>query len=111
MVAWVKANPGKLNFANFGTGMSSHVYAAAFAKLPGIDRASWIAIVGPAGMPADLVAKVNAVLAQALNSRQGLRPLPSLYASYHPMPCERAREMEVELAIGLRGAGYGVWQA
>jgi hypothetical protein len=24
---------------------------------------------------------------------------------------EAAREMEVELAIGLREAGYGVWQA
>ena len=37
LVAWAKANPGKLNFANFGTGTSSHVYAAAFAKAAGID--------------------------------------------------------------------------
>ena len=41
----------------------------------------------------------------------GLRLLPSLYAVYTPMPYEAAREMEVELAIGLREAGYGVWQA
>lgn len=41
----------------------------------------------------------------------GLRLLPSLYAIYNPMPYEAAREMEVELAIGLREAGYGVWQA
>jgi hypothetical protein len=27
------------------------------------------------------------------------------------MPYEGARDMEVELAIGLREAGYGVWQA
>ena len=41
----------------------------------------------------------------------GLRLLPGLYAVYNPMPYEAAREMEVELAIGLREAGYGVWQA
>jgi hypothetical protein len=41
----------------------------------------------------------------------GLRLLPRLYELYNPMPYEGAREMEVELAIGLREAGYGVWQA
>ena len=41
----------------------------------------------------------------------GLRLLPRLYEVYNPMPYEGAREMEVELAIGLRDAGYGVWQA
>lgn len=40
----------------------------------------------------------------------GLRLLPGLYAMYNPMPYEGARDMEVELAIGLREAGYGVWQ-
>lgn len=41
----------------------------------------------------------------------GLRLLPVLYAMYNPMPYEAAREMEVELGIALREAGYGVWQA
>ena len=41
----------------------------------------------------------------------GLRLLPALYEAYNPMPYEAAREMEVELAIGLRDEGYGVWQA
>ena len=41
----------------------------------------------------------------------GLRLLPALYAVYNPLPYDGAREMEVELAIGLREAGYGVWQA
>ncbi len=41
----------------------------------------------------------------------GLRLLPGLYAMYNPMPYEAAREMEVELGIALREAGYGVWQA
>ena len=43
--------------------------------------------------------------------RYGLRLLPRLYEMYNPMPYEAAREMEVELGIGLREAGYGVWQA
>ncbi|HWP13644.1 MAG TPA: tripartite tricarboxylate transporter substrate binding protein [Ramlibacter sp.] len=139
LVAWAKHNPGKLNFASFGTGTSSHVYAAAFAKaagidvvhvpykgtadaardllegrvqayfdaaptaiqnaqggrirmigvaapkryaampdvptiseqgLPGLDLTSWIAVVGPAGMPPDLAAKVNALVTEALASPQ-----------------------------------------
>ena len=41
----------------------------------------------------------------------GLRLLPALFEVYNPMPYEAAREMEVELAIALREAGYGVWQA
>jgi hypothetical protein len=41
----------------------------------------------------------------------GLRLLPQLYEVFNPMPYEAAREMEVELGIGLREAGYGVWQA
>ena len=41
----------------------------------------------------------------------GIRLLPALYEVYNPMPYDAAREMEVELAIGLREAGYGVWQA
>lgn len=40
----------------------------------------------------------------------GLRLLPSLYQVYNPMPYHGACEMEVELAIALREAGYGVWQ-
>ncbi len=41
----------------------------------------------------------------------GLRLLPPLYAVYNPMPYDAARDMEVELGIALREAGYGVWQA
>lgn len=43
--------------------------------------------------------------------RYGLRLLPQLYECYNPMPYDAARDMEVELAIGLREQGYGVWQA
>ena len=41
----------------------------------------------------------------------GLRLLPELYEMYNPMPYEGACDMEVELGIGLRQMGYGVWQA
>jgi tripartite-type tricarboxylate transporter receptor subunit TctC len=138
LVAWAKANPGKLNFASFGTGTSSHIYAMTFARItgiqithvpykgtadaasdllagrvqayfdaaptaitnsqggrirmigvaapkrmaaapevptfteqgvPGMDLTSWVAIFGPAKMPKDLVAKVNAVIVKALNTQ------------------------------------------
>lgn len=37
LVAWAKAHPGQLNFASFGTGTSSHIYAMNFAKTVGIE--------------------------------------------------------------------------
>jgi hypothetical protein len=40
----------------------------------------------------------------------GVRLMPELYECYNPMPYEAAKDMEVELAIGLREKGYGVWQ-
>lgn len=49
--------------------------------------------------------------ANRLVQHYGLRLLPALYEVYNPMPYEAARGMEVELAIALREAGYGVWQA
>lgn len=44
-------------------------------------------------------------------ARRLMDMLPALYEVYNPMPYEAAREMEVELAIALREAGYAVWQA
>ena len=43
--------------------------------------------------------------------KYGLRLLPEQYEMYNPMPYEAAKEMEVELGISIREAGYGVWQA
>ena len=43
--------------------------------------------------------------------KYGLRLLPDLYEAYNPMQYEAARDMEVELGIQLRAAGFGVWQA
>ena len=41
----------------------------------------------------------------------GLRLLPELYELYNPLSYDHACELEVELAIDFREAGYGVWQA
>jgi len=51
------------------------------------------------------------IRANAYVQRFGLRLLPKLYAFANPLPYEAARDMEVELAIGLREEGYAVWQA
>jgi tripartite-type tricarboxylate transporter receptor subunit TctC len=37
LVAYVKANPGKVSYASFGAGTSSHIYGEAFVKKAGID--------------------------------------------------------------------------
>jgi tripartite-type tricarboxylate transporter receptor subunit TctC len=135
LVAYIQANPGKMSYASFGTGTSSHIYGEAFAKqagldvvhvpykggadaakdflagrvqyyfdaapnaiqntatgkvrmlavaaprrsamLPdvptmteegvsGVDMPSWLGFYGPARMPAPVVAKLNAALAQVL---------------------------------------------
>ena len=41
----------------------------------------------------------------------GLRLWPDLYEAYNPMSYAAAQDMEVELGISLRAAGFGVWQA
>lgn len=172
LVAWAKANPGKLSFASFGMGTSSHVYAEAFSKaagiemvhvpykgtadaardllegrvqayfdaaptaitnektgkirilgvaapvrnpfipnvptiseqgVPGIDLTSWIAVVGPAGMPADVVARVNAIFTAALKDN-GVREAIARGA-YEASPSSPA-----ELSAEIKAA-YDRWGA
>jgi hypothetical protein len=43
--------------------------------------------------------------------KYGLRLLPALYERLNPMTYKAAQDMEIELGIALRNAGYGVWQA
>ena len=43
--------------------------------------------------------------------KYGLRLLPDLYEAFNPMTYDDARDKEVEVAIDLREAGFGVWQA
>jgi predicted GIY-YIG superfamily endonuclease len=41
----------------------------------------------------------------------GLHLLPDLYEAFNPMTYDEARDKEVDVAIDLREAGFGVWQA
>jgi predicted GIY-YIG superfamily endonuclease len=41
----------------------------------------------------------------------GLHLLPDLYEGFNPMSYDEARDKEVDVAIDLREAGFGVWQA
>ena len=79
---------------------------------PDYDATKPCVYVGMTGLaPEDRFAKhKRGVRANAFVQRYGLRLLPKLYAYANPMPYEAARDMEVELAIGLREEGYGVWQ-
>jgi hypothetical protein len=43
--------------------------------------------------------------------KYGQRLLPELYELYGALSYDAARDLEVELAIDFREAGYGVWQA
>ena len=80
---------------------------------PDYDATKPCVYVGMTGLtPEQRFAKhKQGVRANAFVERYGTRLLPRLYAYANPMPYEAAREMEVELAIGLREEGYAVWQA
>lgn len=80
---------------------------------PGYQLGKPFVYVGMTGLDPDLrLDKHKAgIQSNAYVRKFGLRLLPALYAMYNPMPYEGARDMEVELGIALREAGYGVWQA
>jgi hypothetical protein len=51
------------------------------------------------------------IQANSYVQQYGLRLIPDLYEAFNPMAYEQARDMEVEIGIDLREAGFGVWQA
>lgn len=69
--------------------------------------------VGMTGLDPDLRfdRHMAGVQANRFVLKYGVRLLPELYEFYNPMPYRAACELEVELAVGLRQAGYAVWQA
>jgi hypothetical protein len=83
------------------------------AANPGHQLGKPFVYVGMTGLDPDLRLDKHKAGIQANRFVQhyGLRLLPALYEVYNPMPYQAAREMEVELAIGLREMGFGVWQA
>jgi tripartite-type tricarboxylate transporter receptor subunit TctC len=54
LIAFGRANPGKLSYASFGTGTSSHIFGQVFAKNAGIELVH-IPYKGGADLAADLV--------------------------------------------------------
>ena len=54
LIAYGRANPGKLSYASFGTGTSSHIFGQVFAKNAGIEM-EHIPYKGGADLAADLV--------------------------------------------------------
>ena len=80
---------------------------------PGYRHAKPCVYVGMTGLDPDLRFDRHKAGIQANRyvKDYGVKLVPALYAVFNPMPYEAAREMEVELAIGLREEGYAVWQA
>jgi hypothetical protein len=80
---------------------------------PGYELGKPFVYVGMTGIDPDVRFDKHKAGIQANRYVQqyGVRLLPSIYEVYNPMPYDGAKDMEVELAIGLREAGYGVWQA
>jgi len=80
---------------------------------PGYQLGKPFVYVGMTGLDPDLRfdRHMAGIQANRFVHEYGVRLLPALYEVYNTMPYDAAREMEVELGIGLREAGYGVWQA
>ncbi|MBL0920309.1 MAG: hypothetical protein IBJ14_16535 [Hydrogenophaga sp.] len=69
--------------------------------------------VGMTGLDPDLRFDKHkaGIQANAYVFRYGLRLLPDLYEGFNPMRYDDAVDKEIEVAIDLRSAGFGVWQA
>jgi len=51
------------------------------------------------------------IQANRFAQQYGLRLLPDLYEGFNPMSYDDAVDKEIEVAIDLQSAGFGVWQA
>jgi hypothetical protein len=80
---------------------------------PGCDLTKPFLYVGMTGLDPDsrFDRHKAGIQANRFVFRYGERLVPELYEVYNPMPYDAARDMEVELAIALREAGHGIWQA
>jgi hypothetical protein len=90
------------------------LYEAGFKKSnPQYETGKPCVYVGMTGLDPDLRFDKHkaGIQANRYAQRFGLRLMPDLYEAYNPMTYDEARSMEVELAISLREAGFGVWQA
>ena len=80
---------------------------------PGYIRGKPCVYVGMTGLDPDIRFDKHKAGIQhnAYVLRYGLQLLPDLYEAYNPMDYKAAVDMEIELGILLRDAGFGVWQA
>ena len=80
------------------------------AANPDRDRKKPCVYVGLTGLtPEERFANHRAgTKAASLVTRYGIRLLPELYEHLNPMPYEAAAQMEIDLAVDLRRAGYTV---
>lgn len=90
------------------------LFDAKFVKCnPGYTTGKPCVYVGMTGLDPDIRFDKHMAGIQASKYvlKFGLWLLPDLYEAFNPMAYEAARDMEVELGINLRKAGFGVWQA
>ena len=68
--------------------------------------------VGMTGLDPDLRFDKHkaGIQANSYVQRYGLHLLPDLYEAFNPMAYKAAVDMEIEVGIDLRSAGFGVWQ-
>jgi hypothetical protein len=80
---------------------------------PGYKTAKPCVYVGMTGLDPDVRFDKHKADIQANTyvRKYGLRLLPDLHEAFNPMSYEKAREMEPEIGIDLREAGFGAWQA
>jgi len=112
LVAWAKANPGKLNFANFGNGTSSHIYAAAFIKTVGID-AVHVPYKGTADAVKDLLegrvqAYFDAAPTAIQNAQTGKIKMVAVAA---PQRTKAAPDVPTFTEQGIQGLDLTSWTA
>jgi hypothetical protein len=118
--------PGKSNTTNNAMGRRDHyhvyvielskdvLYEGRFRKAnPGYVTGKPCVYVGMTGLDPDVRFDKHkaGIQSNRFVKEFGLRLLPELYELYNPMSYDNARDLEVELAIDFREAGYGVWQA
>ena len=80
---------------------------------PGYREGKPCVYVGMTGLDPDLRFDKHkaGIQSNAYVLKYGLRLLPDLYEGFNPMDYAAAQQMEVNIGIDLRSAGFGVWQA
>jgi hypothetical protein len=90
------------------------LYEGKFKKCnPGYITGKPCVYVGMTGLDPDIRFDKHKAGIQANRyvTEHGLHLMPDLYEAFNPMSYDEARVKEVDVAVDLREAGFGVWQA